>query len=218
MNVTRRSALRGTLVSLAILVLAPAAVLGAAAFAVTELRSGLRLALWPGFTDGYDGLEAYGGPADPPPDAAGAVFLAPYYVNGPTWSGRMGFYYKDYRGTIEPPATAKTWDNLYLWAQDWSPTGDTHTVYFLPDSYVPPEYGIWLSLDYVPEWLNYSGPRSFQLSATQQTDLVLPLPAVHNPLDGVRMSLTVSVAEPSCFLALTGGVSAVGVAVVRRRR
>jgi len=79
-------------------------------------------------------------------------------------------------------------------------------------------YRVRLHIDYVPESLGYTGPRMFELSPTQQSQVVLPVAAVSNPLDGVRLSLSVTVPEPAGLSALALGLVPLAAAAVNRRR
>jgi len=143
-----------------------------------------------------------------------------YRVNGPSWSGPTGFYYMDLTSPI-PDGGSYTWDNIYLWAQNYNVEGGVGQLMatsFYPE---PPSYYMCrLVLDYVPEYMNWTGPSVYEFSALG-TLLDLPIPTVDNPLDGVRMHLTVyagPIPEPSSLLALAGAAAATAGTLWRRRR
>jgi len=85
----------------------------------------------------------------------------------------------------------------------------------------PSYYNFQLVLDYVPEYMNWTGPRVFEFRDGGGLFNV-PIPTVTNPLDGVRMHLTVyagPIPEPSSLLALAGAaLTTAGFAWRKRRR
>jgi hypothetical protein len=176
----------------------------------------LRIGVQPGATDDYGKYDLFL-PGMPPSDHA---YMMTYHQNGPDWSGPTGFYADDYHSALLGDRTSTTWFDIYLWVQDSWDHGDriTYRVYPYIPSEVPPWYTVRLYLDYVPASAQWTGPREFEISTTAYTQIELPIVAVSNPLDGVRMSFTVAVPEPSSLTALAFGALAVGMLRRRRRR
>ncbi len=160
--------------------------------------------------DGYDGQT--------PRNLSGlqGAFVYAYRQNGPGWAGPTGFYSQDYEAPI-PPGGNKTWWDIYLWAQGYTHSTQTATVWigYSIHQLVPRAL---LVLDYVPESLGWTGPMRYELDLSQDYALQLPIASVTDPLQGTRMHITVfAVPEPSPLAAL--GLGIVGLCVgVRRRR
>jgi len=160
----------------------------------------------PGWHDGYDGQ-----PLAHPERYTGGVAVLLYRENGPGWTGPRGFYNQDFESPI-PAGGSKTWWDMYAWAQGYSPPAGEPNVICGPDvSGVPSSYTGRLVLDYVPESLDYTGPREFSLRMSRGNVLTLPIPTVTDGLRGTRMHLTVyrPIPEPSSLagLALAGGLA-----------
>jgi hypothetical protein len=68
----------------------------------------------PGSQDGYDGQT--------PLDTSGVhgVMLLHYRQTGDLWTGPPGFYKWDFDSPI-PSGVSKTWSDIHLWSQDWTP-------------------------------------------------------------------------------------------------
>jgi len=168
----------------------------------------------PSSVDGYDGQQPY----DPTVRSGTGCATMLYRENGPSWSGPTGFYYMDLTSPI-PSGGSYTWDNIYLWAQNYNVQGGVGQLSIMPDyPEAPSYYNFQLVLDYVPEYMNWTGPTvyEFRIGAL----LNVPIPTVTNPLDGVRMHLTVyagPIPEPTTLLPLAGAALAFG-ALWRRRR
>lgn len=166
--------------------------------------------------DAYDSLDQWSGTGGQP----GYATARPYHQNGPDWNGQTGFYHQDVHAPLTGGRTSTTWWNIYLWAQDYWNGGDTVSFYTFPYPSLmpPPWYQARLYLDYVPPQANWDGPWVFDISVTDYTYFDLPIVAVSNPLDGVRMHLTVATPEPSSLLAFAGGLAGIAGLVLRRRR
>jgi hypothetical protein len=147
--------------------------------------------------------------------------IALYREYGDNWAGETGFYYADYELPIVA-GESKTWWNIYLWAQNYTTSGNTDVIIGTVTAAVPPQgYVGHLVIDYMPDYLNYTGDRAFDIDLHKGKVISLPVPTVTNPLDGIRMHLTVTapLPEPSSLAALGFGVLPVaGVALRRRRR
>ena len=188
-------------------------------FCMVELRDvqsagGFEFGVRPGAIDGYNGEYQWSGQGLP------GVAIQPYRQNGPDWSGPTGFYWEDYRSPI-PPGESKTWDDIYLWAQNYTPPGGMAVVWI--DPYTPPPSGYTgkLVLDYVPASLGWTGPMEFELDLVNGMTLVLPAPTVTDPLEGVRMHITVyAIPEPASLSVLVLAAAGFGAAVsaVRRKK
>ena len=184
-------------------------------FGTQDPGGGFGIGAYPGCGDGYDGQAA----ADV---SYASVYTALYRQNGPDWSGPTGFYFGDFMAPI-PPGASKTWNDIRVWAHNYTPfRGDREWIGLLGTSHpVPPGYWGELVLDYVPASLNWTGPTEFWFSLNVQGDIgVLPIPMTSNPYDPTqvtRMHLTVYAPEPSSLLALLAGLAGFG-AIIRRRR
>lgn len=80
----------------------------------------------------------------------------------------------------------------------------------------PSYYNFQLVLDYVPEYMSWTGPSVYEFRIGALFNV--PIPTVDNPLDGVRMHITTyapPIPEPSSLLALAGAAAAT---LWRRRR
>ena len=177
---------------------------------------GCTIGAYPGFDDGYEG-----GWLDVPPDRAG-MYVLQYHENGPDWDGPTGFYVWSYESPIEPGAS-KTWWDIYMWSQNYTPdppdrvefgtgTGDFDMI--------PYGYTGHLVLDYVPDSANWTGPMDFWLDLGIENTITLPIVTVTDPLDGVRMHITVHapIPEPSSLAALGIGLVPFAARMRRRRR
>jgi len=162
--------------------------------------------------DGYDSHDQWSGFGGYP----GQAKIATYHQHGDDWSGLTGFYTWDFHAPLVGDRTSTTW-YIYSWAQDYWDGGNVihRVVYPYPDGMPPPWYQARLYLDYVPPAANWEGPTVFDISVTGYTYFDLPIVAVSNPLDGVRMHFTVATPEPSSLLALVGGLA--GITLGRRR-
>jgi len=154
----------------------------------------------PSSADGYDGQSSW----DPTGQSGAALML--YRENGANWSGPTGFYYIDLTSPLSD-GSSYTWNNIYMWAQNYTVPGGVGQLMISPDYPVAPSYyNFQLVLDYVPEYMNWTGPRVFEFRRGGGLFNV-PIPTVTNPLDGVRMHLTVyagPIPEPSSLLTLAG--------------
>lgn len=172
------------------------------------------------YTDGYDsGREQ--------PIIAGGIqgiYMLIHHENGTDWSGDTAFYNEDFRSAI-PLGGSKTWSNIHLFAQLYTPPENTMRVGIasLTPWPIPVRVG-QLVLDYVPPELNWTGPTEFWLDLTEYQEIILPIPVVDNPYElypqpTTRMHLTVyAIPEPSSLLALGLAASGLGVGLLRRRR
>jgi hypothetical protein len=165
--------------------------------------------------DGYDTHDEWGGTRGQP----GWGMVAPYHQSGDDWSGSTGFYASDFHAPLIGDRTSTTWD-MYFWAQDyWNDASIISAHTFPYPAGIPPSwYQARLYLDYVPPEASWEGPTVFDISVTGYTYFDLPIVAVSNPLDGVRMHFTVATPEPSSLLALGGGLMGLAGLALRRRR
>ena len=179
-------------------------------------RYGFTIGAYPGFADGYEG-----GWVDVSPDDVGAYVLE-YHENGADWQGPTGFYTWSYESPI-PPGGTKTWD-IYMWAQNYTPD-PPHRIDFGTGTgdydMIPFGYTGHLVLDYVPESANWTGPMEFWLDLGVFNTFTLPIVTVTDPLDGIRMHITVyaPIPEPCSLAALGFGVvllARLGLCVRRR--
>jgi len=139
------------------------------------------------------------------------------------WVGETGFYGSDYRAPLLP-GQSKRWGNLYLWAQNYTPSGNA--VFLNPQfgtRYVPPAgYRAHLVLDYVPDSCNWTGkPMDIWINdLSADNTFALPIPVVTDPLQGTQFHIDVyaPVPEPSSLAALLCGLAGAGGVVMRRRR
>ena len=185
-------------------------------YAGTDPGYGFVFGAKPGWHDGYDGQS--------PVDIHSIPGVHLLYYR--TWGGSPAFYYKDFESPI-PPSGSKTWSDIYMWAQDYTPNlGNRVGITYTPDPPAPAGYWARLVLDYVPESLNWTGPMEFVVGLDTNHDFnvpFLPVPITDNPYDPTqvtRMHLTVyaPVPEPSSLLALSiGGLGVLGSALRRRR-
>ena len=164
----------------------------------------------PGCQDGYDGQ----------PGAwfsGSGIGIAHRRQAGPNWSGPEGFYWEDYESPI-PAGGSHTWNDIYLWAQDYAVPGHTADIGFGLE-FPPPGYTAHVVLDYVPESLHWTGQTDFWLDLTQSSIITLPVPQVADPLEGTRIHITVyAVPEPGALIVLAGGLAGLGTGALRRRR
>ena len=156
----------------------------------------------PGSQDGWDGQVPY--------NYTGKVGMTAlhYRVHGDSWGGETGFYYKDYESPI-PAGGSKTWWNIYVWAQNFTPPGNRFFMLIGSPVYIPPNgYMSHIVLDYIPEYLNWTGPTEFDVDLHNGGYFDIPIPTVTNPLDGMRMHITVTapIPEPSSLAALGLGL------------
>ena len=170
------------------------------------------------------GWDDYPGTGDftPPRSNLRGILVMRHYTSGDNWTGPTGFTGEDVRLTPIAPGEHKTWSDLYLWAQNLTPTGANLARVTVPtDPYLPPPAGYrgHLVLDYVPDSCNWTGDRDFWLDLTADNEFALPIPVVTNPLLGTRFHLDVyAIPEPSSLAALACGLAGVGGFAVRRRR
>ncbi len=161
--------------------------------------------------DGYDG--------QPPRQGLQGLqgaFVHGYRENGYRgWTGPTGFYWEDYEAPI-PPGESKTWWDIYLWAQGYTPSSQTNTVWVRYTLYQLAPRAL-LVLEYVPESIGWTGPMQYEIDLSQDTALQLPIATVTDPLQGTRMHITVFAApEPSALAVLGLGLFGVGWRLRRR--
>ena len=202
-----------TLLILAMLVSAPSSSASESAwvFNVGPLALGVQSTS----IDAYDSHDSWSGTGGYPGQAA----IRTYHQHGDDWSGPTGFYTWDFHAPLIGDRTSTTWD-IYFWAQDYWDGGNAVSFVARPysDGMPPPWYQARLYLDHVPPEANWERPTVFDISVTGYTYFDLPIVAVSNPLDGVRMHFTVTTPEPSSLLALGGGLMGLGAVGLLRRR
>jgi len=180
-----------------------------------EMGVGINFGVRPGYEDGYDGqsptnLEGFSG-----------VLLQLYH----TWGGSPAFYGVDYESPI-PVGGSKTWSDIWLWSQNYTPNlGNRTRLLTGCEPGLPSGYWGRLSLDYVPDSLVWTGPWQFDIRLDGYgMQFYLPVPITDNPWDPMnvtRMHLTVyttPIPEPSSLLALGAGMLALAGLALRRRR
>ncbi len=193
---------------------------------------GFVLGTGPGLTDDYEG--AGESPVSILPNTPSLLTLA-YYQNGvapgsfPTWEGPTGFYSGDLMGPIAPGGS-KTWCDIYMWAQDYTPSTPGQTSFGAISNWpvTPTGYTAEISLVHIPASANWTGPTDFwiNLSQTDGQDVLITLPiaTLSDPsqilTQATEMSITVyaPVPEPSSALPLVvGAIGMAGLALRRRR-
>jgi hypothetical protein len=168
-----------------------------------------------GSQDGYDGQGM------PQPQGKVGMYTLLYRENGPAWTGPTGFFGEDIESPI-PRGGNKTWWNIYMWAQNYTPDPPNRVLFATATGdwdLVPIAYTGHLVLDYVPESANWTGPMDFWLDLGRENKFTVPIVTVTNPLDGVRMHITVYAIPEPCSLAVLGaGLIPLALAARRRRR
>ena len=168
----------------------------------------------PGWSDGYDGQTSV--------NIEGQSGVGLFHYRS-AWAGPTGFFTKDYESPI-PPGGSKTWPDIYLWSQNYTPQlGDRVEVVYSPEG---SPLGWWkrIVLDYVPPHLDWQGPWEWWLPLYQGWRQTLPVPITdepYNPDNVTRLHLEVysyPIPEPSSLAALGLALAGVGIGVVRRRR
>lgn len=154
------------------------------------------------------------------PTSSGA-FVLPYHPGSVGAPIPAGFYGALAMAPI-PPGGSKTYESIYMWAQNYTrPSGDV-TFLVVPHGPGTMPYGYTgtLVLDYVPASANWSGPMEFPLILDQWNEFTLPIVTVTDPLQGVRMHVTVNapIPEPSSLLALCTGLVSAGALLGKRKR
>jgi len=176
------------------------------------------LGVGPLATDGWDGESILGTAYSP------TAFVASFHTEDPdTWSGPTGFYAEDIRAPLVPSETKK-WI-VYVWATlDVPDTSDTIELVMRNPwmAFPPEEYGLQfcLTLKWKPGSIT-GGP---DVGATwdfhdSTFGFLLPTYRTDNGLSGYQFEFSATAApEPSSLLALGGGLAAVGIPFIRRRR
>jgi len=167
----------------------------------------------PLWTDGYNGEILW--PSDWP--MATHVNFALYNVNGVNgWNGATGFYMDDNRSPLAAGQT-RVIDNIYLWA---GPNVQSQKIGIVRElGSISPDVDMRLTLLYVPQGIDYSGPWQWNKTYLLNAAVVLPFYSTSDGTTGYRFRLEfTAVPEPSSLLALAGGVTGIGGLALRRRR
>lgn len=163
------------------------------------------------------------GATDENPGGTGVV-ISPQEVGIFTVQHRAsGFFASEVKAPI-PPGGNKTWSNIYLWAQNYDvgPAARVPFEVWIFNEFppFPTGYTAHLVLDYLPAETQWTGPMDWWLDLNVYNEVTMPIATVTNPLDGVRMHITVyaPVPEPGSLVALLAGLTGLGGVALRRRR
>ena len=165
--------------------------------------------------DSYSAVPIY-------PDEA-AAFLREYMETVPRFPDDSRLYGFAYRTPISPGGS-KTWSDIYMWAQNYTPVTPYRTLFYTGTGDYdqrPVGYTGHLALDYVPAECGWDGPMDFWLDLSVSHNFTLPIITTSDPLQGTRFHLTVyapEVPEPSSLAALTLGLAPLAAAGLRRKR
>jgi|GEM_PF-2619618 len=146
-----------------------------------------------------------------------------YRVHSSDWAGPTGFYTFDGRPTV-PMGSSETWNDIYLWSQNYTPDPSNYVHYTISYEYMNDEpnpcKGYWghFVLDYVPQEANWTGPMDYWLNLGVRDTFLIPVATVTDPLQGTRMHFTVYTPEPSSLMILLCGLGGIGGVMWRRRK
>ncbi len=192
---------------------------------------GFELGTTPQATDANDGA----GETPLDPTTGNSLFTLAYYQNGvapgsfPTWEGPTGFYSDVLMGPIAP-GCSKTWCDIYMWAQGYTPPTPGQIPFGIYSDWdsTPSGYTAEIVLDQIPASANWTGPTDFRVDLSQTagryTFITLPIATLSDPsqvlTQGTEMSITIyaPVPEPSSLLALGFGLAPLAGLALRRRR